>query len=59
MPAIQPYKADKNGLSMLSTWGAGVAQSVEHSTLGFGSGRDLRVVNGDLHQAPCSVGSLL
>jgi len=36
-----------------------VAQLVEHPTLGFSSGPNLRVRSSETYQAPCSVGSLL
>lgn len=36
-----------------------MAQSVGQPTLGFGLGHELGVMDGALHQAPHSVGSLL
>jgi len=41
--------------SFRGTW---VAQSIEHLTLGFGTGHDLRIMDPALHLAPRLAGSL-
>lgn len=46
-------------LKTLSLWDTWVAQSIEGSTLGFGSSRGLRIVGSSMHWALSSLGSLL
>lgn len=41
------------------SWGAWEAQLLEHTTLDFGSGHDLRVVRSSLCQSPHLAGNLL